>query len=93
MSSHILSRPVDLSKYGVIWAGAQKNIGPSGLTIVIGAYTPSPFPSIRRRMHTVRVALNASFVYQLPVRDDLVGHAHKHTPTVFDYKVFPSSVE
>ena len=35
MSSHILARPVDVSKYGVIYAGAQKNIGPAGLTIVI----------------------------------------------------------
>lgn len=35
MSSHILSRPVDVSKYGLIYAGAQKNIGPSGLTLVI----------------------------------------------------------
>jgi phosphoserine aminotransferase len=35
MSSHILSRPVDISKFGVIYAGAQKNIGPAGLTIVI----------------------------------------------------------
>jgi phosphoserine aminotransferase len=35
MSSHILSRPLDVSKYGVIYAGAQKNIGPAGLTIVI----------------------------------------------------------
>jgi phosphoserine aminotransferase len=35
MSSNILSRPVDVSKYGLIYAGAQKNIGPAGLTIVI----------------------------------------------------------
>ena len=35
MSSHILSRPIDASRYGVIYAGAQKNIGPAGLTIVI----------------------------------------------------------
>ncbi len=35
MSSHILSRPVDISKYGLIYGGAQKNIGPAGLTIVI----------------------------------------------------------
>jgi len=35
MSSTILSRPVDVSKYGVIYAGAQKNIGPAGLTVVI----------------------------------------------------------
>ncbi len=35
MSSHILSRPVDVPKYGVIYAGAQKNAGPAGLTLVI----------------------------------------------------------
>ena len=35
MSSHILSRPVDVARYGVIYGGAQKNIGPAGLTIVI----------------------------------------------------------
>jgi len=35
MSSHILSRPVDVAKYGLIYGGAQKNIGPAGLTIVI----------------------------------------------------------
>ena len=35
MSSHILSRSVDISQFGVIYAGAQKNIGPAGLTIVI----------------------------------------------------------
>ena len=34
-SSHILSRPMDVSRYGVLFAGAQKNIGPAGLTIVI----------------------------------------------------------
>ena len=34
-SSHILSRPLDVSKFGLIYAGAQKNIGPAGLTIVI----------------------------------------------------------
>ena len=35
MSSTILSRPLDVSKFGLIYAGAQKNIGPAGLTIVI----------------------------------------------------------
>jgi phosphoserine aminotransferase len=34
-SSHILSRPIDWSKIGVLFAGAQKNIGPAGLTIVV----------------------------------------------------------
>ena len=35
MSSTILSRPIDVSEFGVIYAGAQKNIGPAGLTLVI----------------------------------------------------------
>ena len=35
MSSHILSRPLEVAKYGLIYAGAQKNIGPAGLVIVI----------------------------------------------------------
>jgi phosphoserine aminotransferase len=51
-SSHILSRPIDVARYGLIYAGAQKNIGPAGLTIVIvrddligeaAATTPSVF--------------------------------------------------
>jgi phosphoserine aminotransferase len=54
MSSHILSRPADVSRYGVIYGGAQKNIGPAGLTLVI-------------------------------VREDLLGHAAKITPAVFDW--------
>ena len=52
MSSNLLSQPIDVSKYGLIYGGAQKNIGPAGLTIVIvrddllgGAlpFTPSAF--------------------------------------------------
>ena len=35
MSSDILSRPIDVSKFGLIYAGAQKNIGPSGLVVTI----------------------------------------------------------
>ncbi len=35
MSSTILSRPIDVSKFGMIYAGAQKNVGPAGLTLVI----------------------------------------------------------
>ncbi len=50
MSSNILSKPMDVSKYGIIFAGAQKNMGPAGLTVVIidkslnlqaPAYTPA----------------------------------------------------
>eukprot|EP00798_Chlamydomonas_sp_ICE-L_P016460 gene16460-22681_t len=35
MSSNFVSKPVDVSKYGIIYAGAQKNVGPSGVTIAI----------------------------------------------------------
>ncbi len=35
MSSHFLSRPIDVSRFGMIYAGAQKNVGPAGLVIVI----------------------------------------------------------
>jgi phosphoserine aminotransferase len=35
MSSSILSRPIDVARFGLIYAGAQKNIGPAGLTVVI----------------------------------------------------------
>ena len=34
-SSNFLSKPLDVAKYGVIYAGAQKNVGPAGVTIVI----------------------------------------------------------
>ena len=35
MSSNFTTRPVDWSKYGVVYAGAQKNVGPAGVTIVV----------------------------------------------------------
>jgi phosphoserine aminotransferase len=35
MSSNFMSRPIDVSKFGLIFAGAQKNIGPAGITVVI----------------------------------------------------------
>ncbi|XP_022085537.1 phosphoserine aminotransferase-like isoform X2 [Acanthaster planci] len=56
MSSNFLSRPVDVSKFGLIYAGAQKNIGCAGVTVVI-------------------------------VREDLIGHAIRECPVIFDYKV------
>ena len=51
MSSNILSRPIDVSKYGVIYAGAQKNIGASGLVVMIVrddllARCPASLPTI-----------------------------------------------
>jgi len=56
MTSNLLSRPLDVSRYGVIFAGAQKNIGPSGLVFVI-------------------------------VREDLLGYAPKHIPSMYDYAI------
>ncbi|OOF64533.1 3-phosphoserine/phosphohydroxythreonine transaminase [Rodentibacter pneumotropicus] len=56
MSSNILSREIDISKFGVIYAGAQKNLGPAGITLVI-------------------------------IRDDLIGHARKETPSIWNYAV------
>lgn len=51
MSSNILSRPIDVSKFGLIYAGAQKNIGPAGLTLVIVredliGHAPSGLPTM-----------------------------------------------
>ncbi len=53
MSSDILSRPVDISRFGIIFAGAQKNLGPAGVTVVIIredllARTPDATPTILR---------------------------------------------
>ncbi len=57
MSSNILSRPVDVAKYGLIYAGAQKNIGPAGLCIVIvredliGKGSPTPPAMLDYKIH------------------------------------------
>ncbi|HET9872309.1 MAG TPA: 3-phosphoserine/phosphohydroxythreonine transaminase [Propionibacteriaceae bacterium] len=57
MSSDLLSRPVDVARYGLIYAGAQKNIGPAGLTIVIvrddlvGAADPAPSAMLNYATH------------------------------------------
>jgi len=53
MSSDILSRPIEVSRFGLIYAGAQKNIGPSGLVVVIVRddllqRNPRPLPKIFR---------------------------------------------
>lgn len=60
MSSNFCSRPIDWSKYGVVYAGAQKNVGPCGLTFVI-------------------------------VREDLIGNAMSHTPSVCDWGQYVKS--
>lgn len=56
MSSCILSEDFDVTRFGLIYAGAQKNMAPAGLTVVI-------------------------------IRNDLIGHATKNCPTMFDYKI------
>ncbi len=67
MSSNILSRPVDVSKFGLIYAGAQKNIGPAGLTIVIvrddlvGKAVPTPPAMLDYKTHA-----DAESMYNTP---------------------------
>ena len=58
-SSDIMSRPLDISKYGLIYAGAQKNIGPSGVTVVI----------LRRDWAQPRAELGTMLSYSTHVKD------------------------
>jgi phosphoserine aminotransferase len=57
MSSNILSRPLDVSRFGLIYAGAQKNIGPAGMAVVIiredlvGKAQPAPSPMLDYKNH------------------------------------------
>lgn len=62
MSSTILSRPIDVSKFGMIYAGAQKNIGPAGITVVI----------IRKDLvnEDVMAETPSMFKYQTHVKND-----------------------
>ena len=67
MSSNILSRVIDVSKYGLIYAGAQKNIGPAGLCIVIvrddlvGKAVPTPPAMLNYQTH-----VDAESMYNTP---------------------------
>ena len=67
MSSNILSKPIDVGKYGLIYAGAQKNIGPAGLTIVIvrddliGQARPTPPVTLDYKTHA-----DAGSMYNTP---------------------------
>ena len=70
MSSNILSRPVDVAKFGLIYAGAQKNIGPAGLTIVIVredllGETLKGTPT----MFDYKIAADNNSMYNTPLRD------------------------
>lgn len=67
MSSDILSRPIDVSDFGLIFAGAQKNIGPAGVTLVIvdrelAERAPESLPT----MHQYRTFIEANSLYNTP---------------------------
>lgn len=64
MSSEILSRPIDVSKFGLIYAGAQKNLGPAGITLVIiknelAEKCPDTVPTIMR--YKTQIANNSLY--------------------------------
>ena len=67
MSSTILSRPVDVSRFGIIYAGAQKNIGPAGLTVVIVRedLMGSPLPGTPT-MFNYKVHADSGSMYNTP---------------------------
>ncbi len=67
MSSTILSRPIDVSKFGVIYAGAQKNIGPAGLTVVIVREDLIVEPAARTpTMFSYQTHVKAGSMYNTP---------------------------
>ena len=70
MSSDIASRPVDVKKYGLIFAGAQKNLGPSGVTVVI----------VRKDL-AERADKNLPSLLQY--RTEIKEHSLYHTPPTF----------
>ncbi|MBL1432057.1 MAG: 3-phosphoserine/phosphohydroxythreonine transaminase [Gammaproteobacteria bacterium] len=74
MSSTILSKAIDVSRFGVIYAGAQKNIGPSGLTIVI----------VRKDLIGKESTMTPSMLrYQVHAETDSMSN----TPPVFSWYV------
>ena len=67
MSSDILSRPVDVSKFGLIFAGAQKNIGPAGVTVVImRPELAERAPKILPTMMQYRTHIDKKSLYNTP---------------------------
>ncbi len=94
MSSNILSRPVDVAKYGLIYAGSQKNIGPAGLTIVIirddliGHGVPAPSTMLDYKTHAEADSMYntpptygvyiAGLVFQLLKRKGGLAAMYKH---------------
>jgi phosphoserine aminotransferase len=74
MSSMILSRPVDVSQYGIIYAGAQKNMGQAGITIVI----------VRKDLIKDPVFLTPS-LYSYKLQAD--NHSFYNTPPTFSWYI------
>src|ERR1035441_1864128 len=74
MSSNILSRPIDVSRYGLIYAGAQKNIGPSGLTVgIVHRDLIGPAAAVERKRAKARLlyaAIDGSSLYRNTVQVD-----------------------
>ncbi|MFQ5468966.1 MAG: 3-phosphoserine/phosphohydroxythreonine transaminase [Gammaproteobacteria bacterium] len=67
MSSTILSRPIEVSKFGIIYAGAQKNIGPAGLTvIIIREDLISDMTAITPAMFSYKTHADAESMYNTP---------------------------
>ncbi|GIU17161.1 MULTISPECIES: 3-phosphoserine/phosphohydroxythreonine transaminase [unclassified Shewanella] len=67
MSSNILSRKIDVSQFGLIYAGAQKNIGPSGLSIVIVRDDMLALPSLpQSSIMDYRLAVENDSMYNTP---------------------------
>lgn len=80
MSSDILSRPVDVSKYQMIYAGAQKNAGPAGVTVVI--VKKSALGKVSRYIPTM-----------LDYRTHLDGGSMFNTPPVFPILVMNETLK
>ncbi|MBO4613881.1 MAG: 3-phosphoserine/phosphohydroxythreonine transaminase [Bacteroidales bacterium] len=85
MSSDIMSRPVDVKKYGLIYGGAQKNVGPAGVTFVIvrkdilgkiaDRQYMNPLPTmVDYRTHAAEEAKNISMFNTPPVLPIFVMH-------------------
>ena len=66
MSSNILSRPMDISRFGIVYAGAQKNLGPSGVTVVIIRKDLLGRPSNLPKMLDYQVQVNSNSMLNTP---------------------------
>jgi len=67
MSSDILSRPVDVSKYDIIYAGAQKNMGPAGLAVVVmSPRFAAKLPAQTHPMLDYRLMIENKSMYNTP---------------------------